>query len=406
MKSHYFVWQVHRFLIVRAHYACLLICLATQVILAQFAFCQEQTSTKLEASRQFDHVPKEIRSLASQRLDKQSFVRAISILSDKKQLTLSRELLLQRAHSDKRRLATHERRRLLTETIRIAKAPDEPTSLSARAIRAMASLSLFMKEKSEISETEAVAEKQFLMDVAEDEKRDLQLRASAIKAIEVLWIADAVPLLEGLLADPKNLNKPEIARGSCLALMRIVGKDSIDAIGRILSETENPSIFLTAAYCLGQVKSSDSVATLILQREKFPDTGAMGFALVDMENEILSVLAQPDSPDLIYAVRSTEYLWRDGQKERYLPALYDLLLSKAPMGTRKVVAERLIQEAGRLQFEKEKKELRKLLTKIEDQPEFTSEAEYIRNRLSARLLRSETSDVTVPLEIDKAEIDR
>jgi hypothetical protein len=366
---------------------------ATQSTFNKAQAAAPQSNTGLES----ESLSKEINDLASQKWDKQSFDRALALLSDKRQPIQFRELLLQRAYSEKRRLFPDERRLLLTELTRIAKATDEPITLSSRAIVYMASLSLLMKDAGDISGAEAVAEKRFFMDVAKDKERDLNSRASALKAIDILEIADAVPLLKSLLADPKNLNQYEIARGSCLALAHMSETDAVEDIGRVLSTTENPSVFETAAYSLGQIKSIDSVALLMEQRDRFPETGALDFALVDMEDQILSILEKPESPNLVHAVQATAYLWKEGQKIPYISALYDLL-SKAPLDARKEIAERLIHEAGLLPFEAEKIELRKIMAEIEYQSELESEREHIRKRLSAKHIESITSDVKVSTE--------
>jgi len=358
-----------------------------------------QPQTQTSPSHHLDGLTTKAIDLAKKKnWEAQSFDEAIFIVKDKNEPTKSRELLLHKAFSEKRRLTITEKKRLLSELTQIAKASDEPASLRALAIRDMASHTLFMQETGEISRKEALAEKQFLLDIIQDGKRDFPNRASAIKAVDILKIKDAVPHLKNILADSKNANQPEIIKGSCLALMRLAGKDSIKDINNVLSSTEDPSVFSTAAYCLGQTKSIASMTALMNQKNKFPDTGAMGFSLVEMENEILSVLKQQDSPNLVPAIRATEYLWRNGQRERYTPLLFDLLSSQAPIDARKGALERIINDAKRLSFEEEKKELRNVLAFIKDDSELSEFIAGIQERLGAKVLKQENSDIKISTE--------
>lgn len=358
-----------------------------------------QPQLQASPSHQIEGLTTEAIDLAKRhRWDVQSFDKAISLVKDKSKPLNSRKLLLHKAYSEKRQLTIVERKRLLAELTQIAKASDEPDSLRALAIRDMAGHALLMQETGEISREEALAEKQFLLDTIQDEIRDPQIRASAIKAVDILKIKDAVPHLKNILADPRNIDQIEIIKTSCLSLMRLAGTDSIQNTSNVLSSTNDPSVFSTAAYCLGQTKSIDSVVALMSQENKFSDTGAMGFTLVDMENEILSVLKLHDSPHIVQAIRATEYLWRDGQKERYLPILFDLLSSQVPLEARKAAFERILQDVNRLSFDKEKKELRTILSMIQDMPGFEDEVVYIRRRLSATLHKPETITPEVPTE--------
>lgn len=95
-------------------------------------------------------------------------------------------LIDDRLHSKSRHFQPLERQHLLKETTLIAKAMVEPSTLCALAIRRMASLSVLMGEKEEITRSEALKESKFLMAMAGDETSALLLRSSAIKAVDLL----------------------------------------------------------------------------------------------------------------------------------------------------------------------------------------------------------------------------
>jgi hypothetical protein len=88
---------------------------------------------------------------------------------------------------------------------------------------------------------------------------------------------------------------------------------------------------------------------------------------------------------LEYAIRGTRHLWRDGQKERYMPLLKSLITT-APMATRKTAIERYLEAAGQMNFVAEKLMLADVQSAVVSQPELAEYAKRIKNRLSAVLL--------------------
>ncbi len=324
-----------------------------------------------------------------------SFGKSLSVLQDKRESIRSRQLILGKLNSNTRRLEKRERQQLLHNNIAVAKDANESPVLSAQAIRAMASISLMMYEKGEITHDEATSEKTFLIEVASDKRRDLQLRSSAIKSIEVLKINEAIPVLESLLSDTNNYDIPEIARSASISLTRLSGTQVFPYIHDVMKKTTNASVFETTAYCLGQMKTVNAMVALVQNNERFVDTGACDFALVDMEDVITDVLKQPSSPNVIYAIRSTKHLWKEGQKDRYIPLLYDLV-SKAPNPVKREAVTRIISVAEEMPYEKEKEELSKILSAIRGMPQMEDYSKEVKKRLSAKMLTPQVSSIKIP----------
>jgi hypothetical protein len=326
-----------------------------------------------------------------------SFGKSLPVLQDKRESIRSRQLILGKLNSNAMRLKMRERQQLLHNSITIAKDANESPILSAQATRSMASISLLMYEKGEITYDEATSEKSFLIEVASDKRQDLQLRSSAIKSIEVLKINEAIPVLESLLADVNNYDIPEIARSASISLTRLSGTKAFPYIHDVMKKTSNATVFETAAYCLGQMKTTNALVAILQYNERFPDVGAAEFTLIYMEELIYELLAKPNDPDLAFAILSTHYLWQDGQKQRYKPLLYELLIT-APLSEKKSAIKRLIDEAELLPYEEKKAELGKILIRIEKQPELSDYAIEVKKRLTAKKLTSKTSDIIVPVD--------
>ena len=163
----------------------------------------------------------------------------------------------------------------------------------------------------------------------------------------------------------------------------------------MLSRTEDPSIFGTAAFSLGQIKTVESMVNLVKNSDRFPDSASCDAALVDMEDTILDVLKNPQDENLIHAIYATRHLWREGQRERYVPQLR-MLLSTAPILARKAALDRLLEVVSTLKLDDEKRELEPILIEIVNQPELKQYTERIRKRMLAVELEPTYSTIPHP----------
>lgn len=340
-------------------------------------------------------ISSEVREVITGPWKQDSFDRSIRLISDSQQSVDARQSLMAKLANRKRQLNTTERAHFLRETANIAKDPDESLKLRGMAIREMAHTSLFMWETGEITKAQARSEKQFLIETIKDQHLDVMQRSSAINAIKTLNITEANETLENLLADPNDLKHAEIVKSACLALVRIAGNESFSSIRRIHAETDDPNVFNTSAYCLGQVNTPKAVAALMHNDKRFPDIGTATFTLVDMEEVIYETLSNPNDPDLTSAIEATEHLWRPGQRDQYMPLLYDLLEITA-LNVRESVMKRLLNESQKLSYDDERIELAKILKIIEEQFELADYADDIKKKLSAKKLIPQTSNILVP----------
>ncbi|MBN2020450.1 MAG: HEAT repeat domain-containing protein [Sedimentisphaerales bacterium] len=346
----------------------------------------------MEDSNSINGVSLKVLELVKEPWNENSFVKSLSVIQDKRESIRSRRLILEKLNSNAKRLEMKERQQLLQNNIAIAKDANESPFLSALAIRNMAGVSRMMYEKGEITRDNATSEKAFLIETAADKKRDLQLRSSAVKAIEILKINEAIPVLESLLSDANNFDVPEIARSSTLSLTRLSETQAFPYIHKVAKNTADAYVFETAAYCLGQMRTVNAMNSLVQNSGRFIDTGSCDFTLVEMEDIIIDALKQPFSSDVTSAIHATKHLWKKGQKEKYIPLLYDLI-AKAPVPVKIEAIKRILSIAEKLNYKEEKSILSEALSKIDNIPEMKYYSDEIRKRLGAKLLVPQISSM-------------
>lgn len=328
-------------------------------------------------------VSPKVQALIIQAWDNSSFADGIAVVTDRKENKESRALAMEVLHANRKRLNAAEMGRFLQEATIIAKDTEGDEELSALGVRTMGNLALTMEESGQITASRAKEEAGFLMEGATNTQRGVQFRASAITTLGVLKVAEASPLLRSLLADGQGMNVPEVARPICLALMRVDGGGAVPSLRDVLRKTMDSQVFGTAAFALGQIKGTESLVALVENLERFPDSAACDAALVDMEEVISKVLSNPQDTNLVYAIRGTRHLWREGQRERYVPLLRGLL-GTSPLEAQRAAIERLVESAGALEFEKEKQELGPILEAVKGTSEFAGYEARIRARLAAK----------------------
>lgn len=108
-------------------------------------------------------------------------------------------------------------------------------------------------------------------------------------------------------------------------------------------------------------------------------------ALADMDVLIFDTLNNPRSPDIIYAIKATKYLFKDGQKDSAIPLLKSLLTGTS-LDVRRQALDSLLYITGSMSFDDEKNLLGTLLPVIKNQVDLQDYTVKIEQRLSAKLL--------------------
>lgn len=227
----------------------------------------------------------------------------------------------------------------------------------------------------------------FLQRIAADESEDLDVRRLSIAALGSLSIRESVPLVLALLQDKANLKRPEIARSASIALAELAPEEAVQPLGRILSETEDPAIFGSAAYALGRTNSRNGIPILVNNRLRLRDNLPVDNAIEAMSDALFAILETPSDPRILSAIRATRSLWRGEHKARYSPLLHRVLLEKTlSLEVRREALKRLMEDADSVRLDERKVLLSALLSLIEDEDAFSPEVAQIHIVLNAKIL--------------------
>lgn len=287
-----------------------------------------------------------------------------------------------------------EFRRTLEQQIR---ATSDHPHVVASSIRMLAGILDYLKSRGLVSEAEIASDGELLVNYMRDNALDLQVRGAALRACGDLGITSGRASIEALLVDPATANTAEIARNGCLALVKLANEEAFAPVRTVFEKTSESAIFGTAAYCLGQINTPEAMSTLVDNSHRFPDSASCDAVLVNMERVILEALKHPERPEVLDAIRATEHLWKDGQREKYIAALRELLAS-GPLAVRKASCERLIEAASRLPFAQEKQELSVVLDSIGQSAELAEYTGKIRQRVQATVLSPVVDPSSVPAQ--------
>ena len=312
------------------------------------------------------------------------FQTLIARIPNKQQSAYDRILAVQQLLLAKKTLSASQLddlRRALTELV---KDPlDEPHVVSA-TLHELTGLLLYLKETHQLSDSDIKAFSDLVTHYATMDGTNLDIRAESIRSIGDLGVPDGAQIAATLLQTGDNISIPQIARTSCLTLLKLDGKNATDIIKSVSENTTDPASFGTAAYCLGRINTPAAMSALVKTEQRFPDSGSSDASLVNMEDVILSSL-QPNNPHVDDAIKATVHLWKDGQAKRYTPALLQLAAGGSTQ-TRSLASERLLDLASTYPLPEEKAVLSQLLGSVKQAPELSSYLPLINKRLSANIV--------------------
>lgn len=318
-------------------------------------------------------------------LSSATFNEELSFLDDDNLSGEERLLVLDKLHSWRRYLEPDQIKLLLSATISIAEDISQPPKLRSRAVNAVATVLVVMQEKDLIKQDDVDGYLSFFRQLMEDQGTDSFVRGSAIRALGILKANDVGSAIASNLEDAEFLAKPELTRNACLALAQIEGESAVGPIGSVLATTTNEAIFGTAAFTLGQMPTEASLELLVDNENRFPGSGSIDAVLVDMEDVILGVLSEPTNPRVSSAITATRHLWKDGQRERYVPLLRELITT-ASLSLQREAVQRLMEEAASLSLEREQEELEVIFPTVAGSAGLEDYAQQIQIRLDAKLI--------------------
>ncbi len=285
-------------------------------------------------------------------------------------------------------MAAHERGDFLRKAVAVAQDKAADARLRADSIWVAGGLGMESKHEKMMTHEEVAQQCQFLLRVAADESEDARVRRVSITTLGNLKMKEGVPVVKGLLANKANHHRPDIARSACVALSELAPEDALPSLGDVLSGTTNSAVFGTAAYALGRIKNRAALPLLVANRQRLGDNLSVDNAIEGMGDTVLETLKKPDDPQIIPAIKATRSLWREEQREQYLPLLREILLAKNILvDTRREALARLMDEAGQHPLAVEQERLIAIFPLVEKDAAFKDEIVLIQQKLNARIIQ-------------------
>lgn len=334
--------------------------------------------------------------LINQKWKSSSYNEAIEIMKDSQETHDSRRAAMELIHVNRLKITNEEMLKFLDDVTAVMKDKSLGTEFRAQAIHTMGNITLTLEELGVINRMEAEKQGDYLLTLSSDKNLNIKMRAQAINILGILKIQVATGTLKALLSSEMNI--PEIARPACISLVRIDTVAALPILSDVVRITQNSDVFGTAAYSLGMIKNKESMFILETNANRFPDVSSCANALSGMGSVITEVLKKPDSNYIQSAIRSTLYLWKEVQRERYKPLLLSIL-NDAEFTVRKLALERLIEDASRKELSTEKQDLSEILEQIQNVPEFSSETDYIESRLKAAIILPSKSGTSIKTQL-------
>lgn len=321
----------------------------------------------------------------------------LSIIANRKESIATRVLTLERLSLEARTMSREQLERYSKILIELSENPSESPLIIARAIGTLVILTTIAEDRGFLSREDITKRTSFLIDISRNKASDINVRAQAILAIGNLQLSNGASVIEAILTDSHNLNIATLARSGCLSLLKLEPDRASALIAGVLSNTSDPTVFGTAAYCLGNIKNASSVIALLRNAGRFPDSPAVGSALVDLDIIIEPILEEPNNPNILDAITATRYLWQPEQEAHYTASLR-ALLSTAPESVRVAALDRLLEQLQSHSNEIERNELMEILPVVERQKALAVQVDKIQRRLSATVLRPNTAQEVTPIE--------
>lgn len=314
-----------------------------------------------------------------------TFNEGLAIASDRREGAASRATVVQRLVSRKRTLNVTELVNLRDTLSAIVQNQNEDPALRSGAIHALTGVAILLDERTGGARSTLAADYGYMVQYAGDPAASLVVRSEALRALGDLQLTAGVPLIQALLSDPASLDEPLLARNACLSLQKLLGAASVPLLATALGSTRSEPVFGTAAFALSQTRTPEAIAALIGNRGRFPDSGSCDAALSELSPVILTILRDPNHPQIIPAVQATESLWRKGESDLYRPALHQVLRTGS-MPAKRSALERLLKVAATFDFEREKQELAVIRAAIANDPDFQEQQAAISRRLTATVV--------------------
>lgn len=222
----------------------------------------------------------------------------------------------------------------------------------------------------------------YMHDIALDKHKNDKRRCAAFRIVAELGDKDLAAITLNILSEKPGKNNMTVFKRALLAISSLQHKDAEDVINGIIAEAKDPSVYHVAIYSLGRVNSKSALRIMMQNKDRYRDTHSFNVAIPEMEDIILSQLEDGYSEETIFAIQATKYLWKEGQREKYIPKLRELLSDSSPE-IQVAAAERLFDAMMTMHYDEGKEEMRRTLPYLSSNPNLREYERRIRGRLNA-----------------------
>jgi hypothetical protein len=222
-----------------------------------------------------------------------------------------------------------------------------------------------------------------------DNNENHEIRREAIKGIQYNNYKEAASSLLTLISDKSIINNPLLSKPLCLALSYFKEKLAFQHINYILENTSNESVYASAAIALGDLGGEPSLKTLVRNIDKF-DSKYNEVAIRKLKNEIFSILSNNDDGNemLPYAIKATEYLYKEEEIIQYKALLKKLLYNTKNKTLIRIILNRFEQIIT-------KEEAGEIINKILNDAAYSKEWNYLNNLSNSNTITIQESDIPV-----------
>jgi HEAT repeat protein len=294
---------------------------------------------------------------------------------------------LHSAFQAKQALSKADQIGLARATAAISTNKQEDARFRTDAIWALSGTAMMLRKDGTWSDEDVSRECRFLLGTAADATENVQVRRMSIASLGDLQLKEGIPVVTAILTDKANENRPELARSSAIALAALAPDQALQPIANLLTVTTNATVFGSAAYAMGALRSADAISVLVSNRLRLDDNLSVDNAIESSIAVVLETLENENDPHILSAIAATSSLWRQDQKLQYTPLLIGLVTNRdAPIGVRREALVRLIEDADSLPLEARKERVTSLLPLVEAEDVFGEQTKRMHGVLAATTL--------------------
>ncbi|MCH7228751.1 HEAT repeat domain-containing protein [Haloferula sp. A504] len=303
----------------------------------------------------------------------------LALVLEQNRIPAERVGALRNVFQSTRALAATEQVEFLRAMAAISTSKNEDVRLRTNAIWAMSEIAMLLRQQSGLSDADILRECGFLLEAAADGEENSKVRRMCIKALGDLGVGQGIPIITSILGDESNVDNPDLARSAAISLAILAPDQALGPVSNLLAKTSDPAVFGSAAYALGALRKPEAVAILARNRMRLGDNLSVDNAIEASASVVFDLLENPGRPNVGDAIDATRSMWRQEYKERYTPALLNILENETlELALRQRALTRLVEDAGQLDLPERKRRAALILAQVGEEEVFGEQISQLR----------------------------